>query len=256
MTSPQKKHLFESLHAGLNDDLMNAFNTIMESYTKQDGGLFFVYGSGGTGKTYLWNTLITKFHSERKIVISVASSGIPALLLPGGKMAHSRFKISLNLDESSCCSTNLGTDLARLIQEASLIIWDEAPMVSRQAFEAVDRTFRDILKDFECCSKDRVFGGKLFVLGGDFRQILPVVTKGGREHIVQASLPSASIWDHCQVLYLRRNMRVIGQNVSNESRSQLCEFVDWILSVDEGKLSAISFSEGYEPNWIIPADFS
>lgn len=115
------------------------------------------------------------------------------MLLPGGRTAHSRFKIPLNPDESSCCSINLGTELAGLIQEASLIIWDEAPMVSRYAFEAVDQSFRDILKNTEHCSSGRVFGRKLFVLGGDFRQILPVITKGGQEQTVAASLPNSAI---------------------------------------------------------------
>ncbi|KAG5548598.1 hypothetical protein RHGRI_014074 [Rhododendron griersonianum] len=40
-------------------------------------------------------------------------AGIAALLLPGGRTAHSRFKIPLNPDEFSCCSINLRTELAR-----------------------------------------------------------------------------------------------------------------------------------------------
>jgi hypothetical protein len=35
--------------------------------------------------------------------------------------------------------------LALLIQHADLIIWDEAPMVHRHAFEAVDRSLRDLM---------------------------------------------------------------------------------------------------------------
>ena len=140
--------------------------------------------------------------------------------------------------------------MARLIQEASLIIWDEAPMVSRHAFEAVDRTFRDILKNTEHCSGDRVFGGKLFVLGGDFRQILPVVPRGGREQTVEASLPKSTIWEHCQVLHLTRNMRVTAQDISNHTRHELRDFAEWIKLVGEGKIMGSSFSEGYEPNWI------
>jgi ATP-dependent DNA helicase PIF1 len=36
---------------------------------------------------------------------------------------------------------------------------------------------------------EKIFGGKIVVLGGDFRQILPVVPKGGRKDIVNALLP-------------------------------------------------------------------
>ncbi|XP_028084537.1 ATP-dependent DNA helicase PIF1-like, partial [Camellia sinensis] len=106
-------------------------------------------------------------------------------------------------------------------------------MVSRHAFEAVDRTFGDILKNTEHCSEDRVFGGKLFVLGGDFRQILPVVPRGGREQTVEASLPKSTIWEHCQVLHLTRNMRVTAQDISNHTRHELCDFAKWIKLIPE-----------------------
>ena len=69
------------------------------------------------------------------------------------------------------------------MQQTSLIIWDETPMSHRWVIETVDRTLRDI-----CDQKNMSFGGKLIVFGGDFRQILPVVTKGSRADIVVASL--------------------------------------------------------------------
>jgi len=34
---------------------------VIDAHHRGDGGLFFLYGSGGTGKTYLWNTIISKF---------------------------------------------------------------------------------------------------------------------------------------------------------------------------------------------------
>lgn len=40
------------------------------------GHMFFVYGHGGTGKTYLWNTIISGVRSTGKIVLAVASSGL------------------------------------------------------------------------------------------------------------------------------------------------------------------------------------
>ncbi|KAI8571677.1 hypothetical protein RHMOL_Rhmol01G0137900 [Rhododendron molle] len=148
------------------------------------------------------------------------------------------------------------TELARLIQEASLIIWDEAPMISRYAFEAVDQTFKDILKSTVHCSRSRLFGGKLFVLGGDFRQILLVVTKGSREQTVAASLPNSTIWDHCHVLHLTRNMRLTAEDIPDQTRQELRDFAEWIKLIGEEKIQGTSFSEGQEPNWIqIPERF-
>ena len=51
--------------------------------------MFFVYGHGGTGKTYLYRTILVAVRSKGKIALAVASSGIVALLLPGGWIAHS-----------------------------------------------------------------------------------------------------------------------------------------------------------------------
>jgi ATP-dependent DNA helicase PIF1 len=81
----------EKLISGLNCEQINIYDAIIRSVTENKGGFFFVYGHGGTGKTYLWKTLICRLRSEGKIVIAVASSGIAALLLPGGRTAHSRF---------------------------------------------------------------------------------------------------------------------------------------------------------------------
>ena len=54
--------------------------------------MFFLYGYGGTGKTYIWKTLASSLRADNKIVIMVASSGIASLLLPRGKTAHSKFQ--------------------------------------------------------------------------------------------------------------------------------------------------------------------
>lgn len=55
-------------------------------------------------------------------------------------------------------------------------------MAHRHAFEAVDRTLQDITK------VPLPFGGKVVVVGGDFRQILPVVRRASAPQIVAASL--------------------------------------------------------------------
>ena len=62
----------------------------------------------------------------------------------------------------------------------SLIIWDEAPMDHRYAFEAVDRSLKDILSINDLSLTNTPFGGKTILLGGDFRQILHVVSNGRR----------------------------------------------------------------------------
>jgi hypothetical protein len=78
-------------------------------------------------------------------VLIVASSRITSLLLLGGRTAHSRFKIPIDLHDESTWNITQQMKVAKLVRKADLIIWDEAPMMHRQAFEAVDRTLRDLM---------------------------------------------------------------------------------------------------------------
>ena len=80
------------------------------------------------------------------------------------------------------------THLAELLKEARLIIWDEAPMTQRYAFEALDKTLRDILGFEKPENRDRIFGGMTVLLGGDFRQILPLIPNAKRSEVIQACI--------------------------------------------------------------------
>ena len=107
----------------------------------------------------------------------MASSGIASLLLPNGRIAHSRFKILLNINEDSTCSIKQGSPHRRLLNKAKLIIWDEAPMLSKYCYEALDKCLKDVLRFSDSYNPDLPFGGKVVVLDGDFRQILPIIPK-------------------------------------------------------------------------------
>lgn len=184
------------------------YDEIMHALDKDNGGVFFVYGYGGTGKTFVWKTLSTAIRSQGEIVLNVASSGIASLLLPGGRTAHSRFAIPIIVNEDTTCEIRQRAPLAELLRRTKLIIWDEAPMVHKFCFEALDRSLRDILRHSNPKSMEQPFGGKVVVFGGDFRQILPVIPKGSRQDIVFSTINSSYLWDFCRVLSLTRNMRL------------------------------------------------
>ncbi|XP_010451669.1 PREDICTED: uncharacterized protein LOC104733822 [Camelina sativa] len=141
----EEKHL-EWIHM-LTTEQRSIYDEITGAVFKDLGGVFFVYGFGGTRKTFVWKTLATAVRSRGQIVLNVASSGIASLLLEGGRTAHSRFAIPLNPDEYSVCKIKPKSDLAKLIKEASLIIWDEAPMMIKFCFGALDKSFSDIMKN-------------------------------------------------------------------------------------------------------------
>ncbi|RYR34831.1 hypothetical protein Ahy_A10g049884 isoform E [Arachis hypogaea] len=81
-------------------------------------------------------------------MVGCYTSGIASLLLPNGRTAHSRFKIPLNIIENFVCNIKPGSPQAILLLKAKLIIWDEAPMVSRYCYEALDKCLGDIIRIF------------------------------------------------------------------------------------------------------------
>uniref|UniRef100_A0A0V0IN61 ATP-dependent DNA helicase n=1 Tax=Solanum chacoense TaxID=4108 RepID=A0A0V0IN61_SOLCH len=135
----------QQLVLNLTDELKSVYKKIMAAINENMGGFFFLYEFGGTCKTYIWKTLSAAIRSKGDVVLTVASSGIASLLLPGGRTTHSRFVIPLNITENSTCNLKQGTPLAHLLIKTKLIIWDEAPMMHKHCFEALDKTLRDII---------------------------------------------------------------------------------------------------------------
>ncbi|XP_026439102.1 uncharacterized protein LOC113337723 [Papaver somniferum] len=202
----------------LNVAQRSAYNAIVDSVNDRNGRMFFLNGSAGTGKTFLYNTIARRCRKDGKIVLTVASSGIASLLLDGGRTAHRTFKIPFEVQDDNSISISKDSDYAQLLKEVRLIICDEVSMQHRFCVEAVDRLLRDIRSD------DRHFGGVTVVLGGYFRQTLPVVSNASREQTVGASIRGSLLWDYITVLTLNQNMRL-------EQEPENLEFADYLLEI-------------------------
>jgi hypothetical protein len=79
----------------------NSYDVIFNSIENQFGTLLFVNGLASTCKTFLFNVVVANVQSQEKIVICIVSLGIVALLLDGGHIAHSTFKIPFQVNECS-----------------------------------------------------------------------------------------------------------------------------------------------------------
>jgi hypothetical protein len=119
----------------------------------------------------------------------------------------------------------MNSDLHAVLRQTKIIIWDEAPMQHRYGPEAVNRTLQDLLKNKE------QLGGITVLFVGDFRQILPVVPKGSRAQIVNASLRRSRLWRNIHVLHLTQNMRL-------DRTPQSDAFAQWLLTVGAGQAIA------------------
>ncbi len=87
----------------LNDGQRAAYHGVIDAYAAHHAKVIFIYGPGGMKETYIENLILNVVRSRGDIALVVASSGIVALLLSGGRTAHSYLKIPIALDHTSFC---------------------------------------------------------------------------------------------------------------------------------------------------------
>ena len=121
---------------------------------------------------------------------------------------------------------------AQLIQMTEIILWDECPMMHRHNFEALDRTFRDIMGQINPLYKTIPFGNLVVALGGDLRQVLAVVKRGIPKDIVRACFNRSNLLTNIIVFKLIINMRV--QSLLGKDQIEAQWFSDWLLRIGEG----------------------
>lgn len=88
-------------------DQREAYSQVLHSVAYQSGSLFFLDAPRGTGKTFPTNLLLAKIRQKKSIAVAVASSGIAATMLTGGRTAHSTFKLPLNLTHTETATCNI-----------------------------------------------------------------------------------------------------------------------------------------------------
>nr|CAD2195894.1 unnamed protein product [Meloidogyne enterolobii] len=134
----------------------------------------FIDGPGGTGKSYVLKTLYHLARSFKKNICNMAYSGIAATQLQKGRTLHNRFKLPLNIKKTSTSGIEIKSKEAEEIKNTDIFVWDEAPMASRFTLDIIDKKLKEIMNN------QMPFGGKIFVLSGDFRQCLPIKEFGTR----------------------------------------------------------------------------
>lgn len=211
----------------LNDCQRAAYDAILLALDGGGGGLFFLDGPGGTGKTFVENLLLATVRSQGHVALAVASSGIAALLLEGGRTAHSMFSIPIPVENNSVCPVEKEGTKADLFRQTKLIIWDEASMQHRYAYEAVDRMLQDVRNDA------RPFGGITVLFAGDFRQCLPVVPNGSRGQIIAATLKKSLLWEKIHRFKLEENVRLMSGNMMESERQRAADYARYILRIGD-----------------------
>ncbi|XP_043481359.1 ATP-dependent DNA helicase pfh1-like [Leptopilina heterotoma] len=148
--------------------------------------------------------------------------GGSTILFPHGKTLHKTFGMPVPLFSDSVSNFKSQSKDAEYLKQVDVFIWDEAPMAPRYALDLIDRTLRDLM------NVDLPFGGKVMVLGGDFRQLLPVKIHATRSEMVNLSIKFSSLWKNFSLHTLTKNMRTLSEET---------EFAKFLLSVGDGILN-------------------
>nr|GEU72546.1 DNA helicase [Tanacetum cinerariifolium] len=229
----------------LNRDQRKIFDLIISASMTNRQELLFAYGHGGTGKTFLWRTIISSLRSQGKTNLAVASLGIASLLLPAGRTTHSRFKPPLELIDKSLCYVKKKSQLGNLLVETDLIILDEAPMNDKRCFETLDMMLRDLMS-----TPNVIFRGKTIVLGGDFSQTLPVKKGASKEQLIAASIAESYLWPHFKVCMLKENMRLLRSGLTAKEKSRSEQFAKWLLDVGNGEIGEPDTENEQDSSWV------
>ena len=178
-----------------------------------------------SGKTPTMCALSADLRAKGKLVLCAASTGIAALLLPGGLTAHSTFKISFggNLIEGSC-NVKSESERAQALRRADLIIWDEISMSNKFAPEALDLTLGGLRRN------NTPFGGATILFSRDWRQAGPVILFVTPHDVVNAVFISFYLWKHVQRFRLIQFMR---DRLDKPSSST-------VRAIGEGKIAPIT----------------
>ena len=79
------------LAAELTVEQRHIFDVVTDAALNNKGGLFMIDAPAGTGKSFTQCAIAAHIRAQRMLVLCTASSGIAALILPGGLTAHSTF---------------------------------------------------------------------------------------------------------------------------------------------------------------------
>ncbi len=159
----------------LSDEQSIALRTIQEMVGNPNISckVLTVVAPAGTGKTLFIRHAVAKLNANGVSSMCVAASALAATLLPKGQTAHAALKIPIVCDDQSFCTWSIA--LKEHLRNVSVIFWDEISMISYHVAETVERSFKYLMQNNE------LFGGKVVVFCGDFRQLPPVVKHGKGE---------------------------------------------------------------------------
>jgi nucleoside-triphosphatase THEP1 len=124
-------------------------------------------GRAGRGKTYCLYPLIGALRKENRIALITASLAHAAKNYPGGRTVHYMYGVPVSENDPYLeSSISPQSDRATLLLAGACHIIDEIGALHFKAFDCADRLMRSLTG-----KGDLVWGGRMLITVGDFRQV-------------------------------------------------------------------------------------
>ena len=204
--------------ADLNPEQQAAFDAVIA------GESVFITGPGGTGKSYLLQSLYAKYKGRTGKTMSItAMTGCAALLLgPWAKTLHSWAGIGIGRLPTATVANAILADARKKKRWRSThcIVIDEVSMLTPHLLEYLDAVGRLVRKE-----PNKPLGGLQVVFVGDFYQLPPVMKDGeagaggpSRSFAFQSTLWSEIVSKTIELTQIVRQKDPVFQQILNEAR--------------------------------------
>jgi len=220
-------HRFNTNLPRLNPAQQAAYQAITDTLASGRPGTFFIDGPGGSGKSFLYSTLISYAIINNFKPLVMATTGIAASQI-GGITIHRAFSVPIPCTEESVSYLRTQSVEAQKLKNNHIFFIDEITQCPKQVFELIDRFLRDVTGN-----RHIPFGGKIIVVGGDFRQCLPVLPSASSAQILHATVKSSSLWP----LFSENTF-----HLTTNQRSENQQFSDWLMDIGNGTVETVNLA--------------
>nr|GEW04594.1 DNA helicase [Tanacetum cinerariifolium] len=218
-------------------------NKLHSSYMALQFPLLFLYGEDGYSKDFKLVGVTRRSKTDRLI----SGSLLPVVEMTGLCGLGASIGVVSEVVGDDCsfgsCGSSKDTAVARGLSVSKF--WDKALMNDRRCFETLNRTLRDILSRL-----DAIFGGKTVILGGDFRQTLPVKKAASRNEIVASSIAKSYLWHHFTLHRLTENTRLVDENINETQKERVSTFAKWLLDIRDGSIGIPDECDPKNTSWV------
>lgn len=191
------------------------------------GHMIILDAPAGHGKSHVLKAIHQEFGDMQKRgcdawkmklnIVTTATTGAAATLLPNGRTAHTTFKLPLcELTATTTLKITRQSILGRALQIAGLIIVDEASMLTKHQLDAIDRAMQvscvcyyiNVLSIFvqDLKRSNEPFGGATILLSCDMRQTLPVMPGANTARVLANLFTKSNAWQRVSTTFLIENI--------------------------------------------------